>query len=974
LISIQTFGESFGGLASYLETGESRIDPAQRVGWMEFQNLPTERMDVAVPIMRGTASLSGTQQPVFHFSISWAPGEPVNRELMHAVMVQTLSDLGLREHQAVIVEHIDTDHPHVHAMVNRVHPETGVAWKGSWSKLRAEASLRRQELERGLRVVPGWLAPVPGAPELRPQPRLARGDEEFLREVQDCAGPVLARAQSWSELEAGLSEFGLSVRVNGRGMSVTDGRREVKASQVGREFSRGKLEKRMGRYSDYSARVAVASAEIVRSQAPAPGNRELPNDVAHHPERRVEGGLHPRFSVYEDGGRFGVWDRVGPQIFFAETREQAVVEVERANKIVARYPNIVTVRGLAAMDAGYREEHGLETIPAPGRSWVEMPSPGAPSSPAAAPDSSNNLDAVRGEAAAPESAHQLSFVPTIQADAPAWAPARRQRRTRKTDAPVSASQDDLWSQEPSPAEAPAIAEPEVHRNSETLTPEPDAADGVLRIDDAPASTRSQEVVSTPVTEEPAVPTARPRQRKPRQSRTRSGSEAQADLWSQAPAPDQTAPDPTPGQRQAVPPRVTRVSWDPSEGVAPAASTTPAPGEPLPLEPVAAPGPPRFPEQQVDGGLAHIEPPRQPSVADRYAEIAARIEKMRQTYRRGTAPPAADDDSLAARVARTMARRRDTSPTAGQEQQGPVPDMVGAPAPNPPEKPVREKDVAGLPDDLPPPGGSTRAQNFLREANRMLQRKALQREVEDALQDIWNGDKWFFALDREDAHLRGSRKDFEKWADTTFRDSKAFLDRYDAQSTREKRMDIKMLRDSPEVFARLLVTPRGPENASDRKHPSGWRATLGKVAKRLSGDTPQRRVFKNVPGFEDDCRLVADAEARYSGALIDHERAYCHFARVLGVEDTAKPAEVREAITTHVERAKVRKAEIIERRDALGRVPSAKELIRSFHRLGLKDRNSVLQQLRAVGKLVPQALKLAVQLAEGPGHERGGRSL
>lgn len=965
MISIQTFGESFGGLASYLETGENRVDPAQRVGWTEFRNLPTERMDVAVPIMRGTASLSGTQQPVFHLSISWAPGEPVNRELMHAVMVQTLSDLGLREHQAVIVEHIDTDHPHMHAMVNRVHPETGVAWKGSWSKLRAEASLRRQELERGLRVVPGWLAPVPGAPELRPQPRLARGDEEFLREVQERAGPVLAQAQSWSEVEAGLSEFGLSVRVNGRGMSVTDGRREVKASQVGPEFSRGKLEEQFGRYSDYRARVAVASAAIVRSQAPAPGNRELPNDVAHHPEHGVESGLHPRFSLYEDAVRSGVWDRVGPQIFFAETREQALAEVERASKIVARYPNIVTVRGLAAMDASYREKHGLETIPAPGRSWVEMPSPGEPSSPAAAPDSSNDLDHVRGEAAAPESAHQLTFVSPVQADAPARAPARRQRRARKTDAPVSASQDDLWSQGPSPVEAPAIAEPEAHRNSETLTPEPDAADDVLRIDDAPASPRSQDVVSTPVTVEPAVPTARPRQHKPRQSRTRSSSEAQADLWSQAPAPDQPTTDPTTAQRQAVPPGVARVSWEPAEGVAPAASTDPAPGEPLALEPVPIPGPRQRPEA-VDAEEAVAESARLP-FAERHAEFAARIEKIRQMAGRRGATPAAGDDNRAARVARVMPHRRNASPTAGQEQQGPVPALVGTPAPNPPEKPVRGKNVADLLDELPPPQGSTRAQNFLREANRVLQRKALQREVQDANADIWNGEKWIRALDREDAHLRGSRKDFEKWVDTTFRDSKVFLDHYDALSAREKRMTVKLLRESPRELARRLVAPQG-------KRPSGLRATLRKVAKHLTGDTPQRRVFKNVPGFEDGCRLVADAEAHYSGALIDHEGAYLHFADVLGVEDTAKPVEVREAITAHVERAKVLKAQIIERRNALGLVPSAKELSRSFHRLGLKDRNSVLQQLRAVGKLVPQALKLAVQLAEGPGHSRGGRSL
>jgi hypothetical protein len=510
VIGNQTFGGNFFELGEYLRRGRNRVDPSRRVGWLECRNLPTARMDIAERIMEGTASLSYTGKPVFHLSISFAPGDPVNEGLMKRVMARTLADLGLGEHQAVIVAHIDTDDPHVHAMVNRVHPETGVAWKGSWSRLRVESSLRQQELDEGLRVVPGWLARVPGHPELRPQPRLARGDEEFLREVQERAGPVLARAQSWSELEARLSEFGLSVRVNGRGMSVTDGRREVKASQVGREFSRANLEKRLGRYSDYSARVAVASAEIVRSQARAPGSRELPNDVAHHPERGVESGLHPRFSVYEDGGRLGVWDRVGPQIFFAETREQALAEVERASKIVARYPNIVTMRGLAAMDASFREKHGLERLPAPGRSWVGLPSSDASSSPAAAPDSPNDLDSVRGEAAAPESAHQLTFVPTVQADAPARAPARRQRRTRRTNAPVSASQDDLWSQEPSPVETSAIAEPEIHRTPATPAAEPDAAGVVLPIDGAPAAPRSQEVVSAPVTVEPAVPTTRPR--------------------------------------------------------------------------------------------------------------------------------------------------------------------------------------------------------------------------------------------------------------------------------------------------------------------------------------------------------------------------------------------------------------------------------------------------------------------------------
>lgn len=362
MIANQTLGDDFGECGDYLRRGRGRVDPSQRVGWVEFQNLPTRRMDIAERIMAGTASLSYTRKPVFHLSISFAPGDSVDEALMKRVMARTLADLGLGEHQAVIVAHIDTDDPHVHAMVNRVHPETGVAWKGSWSRLRAEASLRQQELDEGLRVVPGWLARVPGHPELRPQPRLAGADQEFLREVQERAGPVLERARSWADVEAGLAEFGLCVRVNGRGMSVTDGRRLVKASEVGRQFSRGNLEKRLGRYSDYSARVAVASTTLVRDSggaSPAPVGIESKAEA----QTRAASDVQPRFSLHVDGETIGVWDSRGPQFFFADTRERAEAEMQRAEWLAARYPNIRAVRCLRDMDGECRDTRGLPRLP-----------------------------------------------------------------------------------------------------------------------------------------------------------------------------------------------------------------------------------------------------------------------------------------------------------------------------------------------------------------------------------------------------------------------------------------------------------------------------------------------------------------------------------------------------------------------------------------------------------------------------------
>ena len=62
-----------------------------------------------------------------------------------------------------------------------------------------------------------------------------------------------------------------------------------------------------------------------------------------------------RFVLYEEDGVFGVLDRVGPQVYFTETRARAFEEVERANDVVARYPTTISMRHLREMDAAWRD-------------------------------------------------------------------------------------------------------------------------------------------------------------------------------------------------------------------------------------------------------------------------------------------------------------------------------------------------------------------------------------------------------------------------------------------------------------------------------------------------------------------------------------------------------------------------------------------------------------------------------------------
>jgi hypothetical protein len=277
---------SFKNPLEYLELGRDGKQRG-RAAWMEFHNLATRNSKLAACFMAATAagSVSGTETPVYHFSVSFDIDDPVDEWTMRRVAERTRRDMGLLEYQCVVVAHQDRSHPHLHFLVNLVHPERGTLWRDWRDYYRLERTLRAQEVELGLRVVPGWNAPVPllarggNGLENEPQnerwmkPRLGprRGDDAFLRDMIVRAAPVLQRARSWAEIERGLAEEGLTLRSKGGGFIITDGKRRVKASEVGRACSRYHLEKRLGRWPDYRARLAAASmARIEPAVQPEP--------------------------------------------------------------------------------------------------------------------------------------------------------------------------------------------------------------------------------------------------------------------------------------------------------------------------------------------------------------------------------------------------------------------------------------------------------------------------------------------------------------------------------------------------------------------------------------------------------------------------------------------------------------------------------------------------------------------------------
>jgi hypothetical protein len=63
--------------------------------------------------------------PVMHYTLSWAPDDRPTRVQMIDAALQSLKALRLEDHQATIAAHNDTDHAHLHIVVNTVNPTTG---------------------------------------------------------------------------------------------------------------------------------------------------------------------------------------------------------------------------------------------------------------------------------------------------------------------------------------------------------------------------------------------------------------------------------------------------------------------------------------------------------------------------------------------------------------------------------------------------------------------------------------------------------------------------------------------------------------------------------------------------------------------------------------------------------------------------------------------------------------------------------
>jgi hypothetical protein len=211
--SISRNGTSFRGAGAYHlhdkpQPGEPRPRTSERIAFTTTRNLANDDPRHALDEMWRTARdaihlkdaiglrRSGRRNdaPVKTISLSWAPGQTPGQGEMIAAADDFLRRMGWHQHQAVYVAHNDTAHPHLHIILNRVHPDTGRTLNDWQDRKRAQAWALSYERRQGAVLCQGRALRHDGGARIAPA-GLPHRQAKLLAGHPPADRQLLARAQ-----------------------------------------------------------------------------------------------------------------------------------------------------------------------------------------------------------------------------------------------------------------------------------------------------------------------------------------------------------------------------------------------------------------------------------------------------------------------------------------------------------------------------------------------------------------------------------------------------------------------------------------------------------------------------------------------------------------------------------------------------------------------------------------------------------
>jgi hypothetical protein len=315
------------------------------------------------------------RKAVLHVSLSAAPGEHLTDAQWTQIGHRYLHGMGLDHNQFVITRHEDTEHEHIHLLVNRIRFD-GEVTSDSHDYRRHEVLMRAVERDYQLQEVrPSIEAQRHAATKGEIEHGLRTGVPSTRQRLQQLCDGAITTSRSYSDyaekLEAAGVELSPVTQLDGQKLSGLSYRLDgvmMKGSDLGKGYSPAGLAKRGISY-EKDRDLAAVSRQRERAEHHRPGDADRGSATGEDRERRPagrdagadragDGGTDGRDAQYAHGDRR------------EESRAQPAVRAgshDRGEGGTARGGD----GGAGGRpDESSRPQHALDAVPVVGADWT----------------------------------------------------------------------------------------------------------------------------------------------------------------------------------------------------------------------------------------------------------------------------------------------------------------------------------------------------------------------------------------------------------------------------------------------------------------------------------------------------------------------------------------------------------------------------------------------------------------------------
>ncbi|EKT4485770.1 relaxase/mobilization nuclease domain-containing protein [Shewanella algae] len=262
-VPMRSQGKSdFAGLVNYITDHQSK---EHRLGSVRLNNCEAETVRDAISEVLATqfANTRAKSDKTYHLIVSFPSGEQLEANTLAAIEERICQGLGYGEHQRVSAVHNDTDNQHIHIAINKIHPTRNTIHEPYYPHKKLAEICEAIEQDFGLQP-DNHIPRKRGAESRAMDMERHSGIESLVGWVKRECMDEIKSANNWQALHQVMQDNGLQLRTRGNGLViVADGEAIIKASTLGRDFSKSKLEARLGPFEAAASSLVKPSRQYI---------------------------------------------------------------------------------------------------------------------------------------------------------------------------------------------------------------------------------------------------------------------------------------------------------------------------------------------------------------------------------------------------------------------------------------------------------------------------------------------------------------------------------------------------------------------------------------------------------------------------------------------------------------------------------------------------------------------------------------